>query len=314
VILAVTIEGDLHALAIGAALARRSHQEYFILECDRMWDRYCLRCMDDGDATIRNLSDGQTIRLENVHVVWWRRVRADQKVEAEFQADQLRLINNDCRGGLAGALASHITGRWVSRPDATDRAADKLFQLSAARAAGFRTPRTLLGQAREDVIAFRAGLEGRMIVKPVVGTGGALLFTQFLDDPATVPAESFAVAPAIYQEYVPGTRHIRLNCFGDQSWAAVIESCRLDWRPDLNVPVEPWPVPAGVHRQVREVLDHLGLRMGIVDLKERPDGELVWLEVNPQGQFLFLDGLTGMNLADRFAEFLLLEAGALPLE
>ena len=34
----------------------------------------------------------------------------------------------------------------------------------------------------------------------------------------------------------------------------------------------------------------LGLRMGILDLKLGPDGELVWLEINPQGQFTFLEG------------------------
>jgi hypothetical protein len=45
--------------------------------------------------------------------------------------------------------------------------------------------------------------------------------------------------------------------------------------------------------------------MGIVDLKETPDGELVWLEVNPQGQFLFLESLTGQPLASYFADYLL---------
>jgi hypothetical protein len=39
---------------------------------------------------------------------------------------------------------------------------------------------------------------------------------------------------------------------------------------------------------VRRVLDCLGLEMGNIDLKESPSGEIVWLEVNPQGQFLFL--------------------------
>jgi hypothetical protein len=46
--------------------------------------------------------------------------------------------------------------------------------------------------------------------------GWRLLLTQYLDDLGSVPDESFSVCPAIYQEYVPGNRHIRLNCFGDQ--------------------------------------------------------------------------------------------------
>jgi hypothetical protein len=45
--------------------------------------------------------------------------------------------------------------------------------------------------------------------------------------------------------------------------------------------------------------------MGIVDLKLTPKGEVVWLEVNPQGQFLFLQPLTKMSLDQYFADYLL---------
>ena len=47
--------------------------------------------------------------------------------------------------------------------------------------------------------------------------------------------------------------------------------------------------------------------MGIVDLKLTPEGEPVWLEVNPQGQFLFLDALANLNLAEKFAAYLVEE-------
>ena len=49
---------------------------------------------------------------------------------------------------------------------------------------------------------------------------------------------------------------------------------------------------------------HLGLAMGVVDLKLDGDGEPVWLEVNPQGQFLFVEGLSGVPLTRALAEFL----------
>ena len=53
----------------------------------------------------------------------------------------------------------------------------------------------------------------------------------------------------------------------------------------------------------------LGLRMGILDLKLGPDGELVWLEINPQGQFTFLEGMgSGIRLSRPFCDFLRAEA------
>jgi hypothetical protein len=53
--------------------------------------------------------------------------------------------------------------------------------------------------------------------------------------------------------------------------------------------------------------------MGNIDLKITPEGECVWLEVNPQGQFLFLDALTDLQLADRFVDYLVTEAARVEL-
>ncbi|GAB4371235.1 MAG: hypothetical protein Kow00121_12600 [Elainellaceae cyanobacterium] len=44
--------------------------------------------------------------------------------------------------------------------------------------------------------------------------------------------------------------------------------------------------------------------MGAFDLKLTDQGEPIFLEVNQQGDFLFIEGLTGLKLADAFAEFL----------
>jgi hypothetical protein len=64
-------------------------------------------------------------------------------------------------------------------------------------------------------------------------------------------------------------------------------------------------VPDDVAERVSDVLRRLGLRMGVIDLKLTPDGEPVWLEVNPQGQFLFLEPLLNEPLAEHFTDFLL---------
>ncbi|MET9386038.1 hypothetical protein ABZY09_34485 [Streptomyces sp. NPDC002928] len=133
-----------------------------------------------------------------------------------------------------------------------------------------------------------------------IGGRRSLAWTSHADSP-----ESFTVCPAVYQEYVPGRHHIRLNCFGEDMYAALIETDDLDWHPDLNVPICRWHVPDELARRVTAVLRRLGLRMGIIDIKLTPDGEPVWLEVNPQGQFLFLEPLLGEPLADRFLDYLI---------
>jgi len=56
--------------------------------------------------------------------------------------------------------------------------------------------------------------------------------------------------------------------------------------------------------QLRAVTHALGLRMGVFDLKVRPDGHPIFLEVNPQGQFLFVEGMSDMPLTQAFCRFL----------
>jgi len=89
-----------------------------------------------------------------------------------------------------------------------------------------------------------------------------------------------------------------------------LKSEALDWRPDLNIPCEVVQLEDDVRGRLRSVLKILGLKMGIVDLKFTPEGELVWFEINPQEQFLFVQGLAPIDLASAFADFLYNEATA----
>ena len=88
----------------------------------------------------------------------------------------------------------------------------------------------------------------------------------------------------------------------------MIESEQLDWRTNYNVPMRPWSVPEELQYRIQRVLGILGLKMGIMDLKLDTTGEPVFLEVNSQGQFLFIEGLSGLELTSRFVEFLYRQA------
>jgi glutathione synthase/RimK-type ligase-like ATP-grasp enzyme len=312
--LIVTIADDLHGLSVQARL-RQCGFECQIVESDRLTGIEALSFSigrQDGPSTRVLTSGGQTVDISSVGVVWWRRPKALQQLDSSnLDANHVGLINNDCTGALIGSLQSAFAGKWISSPKATEFASNKLNQLTAARRCGFRIPDTLITQAPSEVMDFYQRHNGHVIVKPVVGTPGPLLFTQLVREDHLRATDSILACPATYQELIEGNRHIRLNCFGERSFACLIESAELDWRPNLKVPITRWPVPDELHQRVRRVLDELGLEMGIFDLKETLEGEIVWLEVNPQGQFLFLEGLTGEPLTEHFADYLINEMSRL---
>jgi glutathione synthase/RimK-type ligase-like ATP-grasp enzyme len=63
-------------------------------------------------------------------------------------------------------------------------------------------------------------------------------------------------------------------------------------------------LPEAVRGQLFALMDSLGLVYGAIDLRLKPDGTYVFLEVNPAGQFLFIEAVTGQPIARTLAETL----------
>ena len=64
-------------------------------------------------------------------------------------------------------------------------------------------------------------------------------------------------------------------------------------------------LPDAVTSALRAMMARLGLVYGAVDLRRRPDGEYVFLEINPAGQFLYIEFETGQPIAAAMATALL---------
>jgi hypothetical protein len=81
----------------------------------------------------------------------------------------------------------------------------------------------------------------------------------------------------------------------------------LDWRArSVDLEVTPATLPAAVEHGVRDLMRRLGLVFGCLDFIVTPAGRHVFLEVNPMGQFLFLEHLCPeVRLLGPFCDFLI---------
>jgi glutathione synthase/RimK-type ligase-like ATP-grasp enzyme len=308
-ILIVSLKNDLHSLAVRREISNRSNVACHLIEsdCIAQQDSVSLRISHGSPVSHCRTAEGQWIDLSEQRVLWLRRPSGMQHVLHSLSDEASKaLVQNDCTAAIRGILAVAFHGKWISKYEALLNSSDKIAQLATASRAGWRIPDTLVAQKRSSVVEFFKTYSNEgIVVKTIVGTDKSFLLTRRLTNPLDFEEAAYAASPAIYQECIPGKRHIRLLCFGDRSLAASIDSNDLDWRPNLNVPINDWRVPDHVHRKTRHTLDLLGLEMGVVDLKETSEGELVWLEVNPQGQFLFLDPMTNLRLAENFSRYLI---------
>jgi hypothetical protein len=305
----LSVKEDLHALAVAAALESRHGIPCHVVETNALSGSggFTWTTEPEGSAELPT-RDGHAVAVESLGLIWARRIHGPQLIASDVQDEaHVDLINNDCRAALLGALMSEFRGVWINDPLASLRAEHKLVQLRAAQAAGFRVPRTLVSQNPTRIREFCRS-HRPVVVKAIRGTQKRAALTTRVEGPAQLPSDdSLALCPAIYQDYIAGERHIRAHCFGDRVLAASIDSTDVDWRLDLRVPIAPFPLPTDLESRLVSVVRRLGLRMGIVDLKLDNDGHPVWLEMNPQGQFLFIEGIGGLDLTGPFADFLLAE-------
>lgn len=252
--------------------------------------------------------DGDTVDVTTLNAQWYRRASPKQTLPDGADADYHVHVNVSTERALEGILLNGFHGRWVSHPVATRLAENKLVQLRAAQRAGLRIPDTLVSQDPEIIRSFCAAHPGAIIKSVAAARGVPFATTAVVGQELLANDDVLALEPSIYQECIPGARHLRISLVGERCDVALIEASELDWRTDLTVPFRPYPTDGELEHRLRATLRQLGLVMGIFDVKLTDDGEPVFLEVNPQGQFLFVEALCEIPLADTFAAFLVEQA------
>ncbi len=216
---------------------------------------------------------------------------------------------------LEGALATLPTQRWLSPPQAIWLAERKLYQLALAAQLGFTLPRTIV--TNDEAAVNGLALEHRLVAKAVSsgyikGTdGNRAIFTSALASDDIEDLGGLVLAPVIFQEKVVKSSDIRVTVVGNDVFAAEIlsqgrESSKVDWRatddPDLEH--RPHILPSSLARQCLSLVSGLGLAFGALDFALTRDGTYVFFEINPNGEWLWLEGQLGQPISDRIAAWL----------
>lgn len=299
-----SFKDDLHARLISRLINDLGHRCHHIAT-DRIANQAALSWQPDN-STIWD-TEGHAVQPADLDVVWWRRVKGGQTFEHQPDPETRTLMEVECRTAFYGMMLTHFQGRWVNHPAADIRADNKLAQLQAAHATGWTIPQTLVSSVPDEIRAFVRRLNGVAIVKVVRGIPEIPVPTWQVSLEDLTDDSALQACPAIYQELIAGNQHLRIHVFGTDVFAVQIQAEHLDWRPHLNAPMEAYPLPEAWAARCRALTRRLGLEMGIIDAKLDQEGQLIFLEINPQGQFLFMEALAKTPIASRMASFLTAE-------
>jgi glutathione synthase/RimK-type ligase-like ATP-grasp enzyme len=263
--------------------------------------------------------DGAIVEPGEVEAVWYRRPRVPILADFGLAPRGLAFARDEWRAALEGMYALLSQPLWVSHPDALRLAARKPLQLVVASELGFTVPRTLITNDPERVREFVDACDGRVVIK-ATGSGWAYaenghdvtyVLTNRLAPSDLANLDDVEIAPVTVQEEVPKLYEIRANVVGQRVLAIRIDSQRselsqVDWRryDVARTPYTGYQLPPTIELLCLRLTRSLKLEFGAIDLIRRPDGEYVFLEINGNGQFLWAEELSGVQVSHALASLL----------
>jgi glutathione synthase/RimK-type ligase-like ATP-grasp enzyme len=303
---------DDHAPAVAAEIIAQGGQvEILDLACYPEQWALTMRYDGCGGGRVYSIdSPSGRLNLRQVGAVWWRRPRRPQISEQIPRPSYREFAANEASEALAGLWHS-LDAFWINDPMRDDVAGRKAYQLRVAQDIGLPIPATLMTNSPDEARSFVDGHGYRNVVyKPFSATTQEWRETRLLKPAELRLLDNVRHAPVIFQEYVEAMYDLRITIIGDKVFPAAIHSQQTDYPVDsridfANAKVEAVEIPDKVEAQLLDLVDRLGLRYGAVDMRLTPDGKYVLLEINPAGQFRYIEVATGQPMTATMAALLL---------
>lgn len=259
-----------------------------------------------GPPTFMIEHEGKNIDLNTSKAVWWRRVQPFI-VDASVSQEQHRAFaHSETSQAVHGMLDSLRCG-WINPREADAAAHHKPLQWTVARQLGIPLPRTLVtttAQAAREFVQHVA--PAKVVFKAFLASIQEWRETRIVEQEDLDRLDLVRYAPVIFQEYVPGV-DLRIMVIGDAIFAAEIDARNTSYPFDMRMVVGEGVVaavtlPKPVQAQLLALMRRLNLMYGAIDMRRTDAGEHVFLEVNPAGQWLFVEQRTGQPIAKALAD------------
>ncbi len=260
--------------------------------------------------------------LDEFDVVWFRRFSKPYINEDVLHPDDVAMTKAETElfiEGIAPLVGANT--RQINPVYNAERADNKLFQLALAQEAGLIVPETLFSNDPARIREFisrhkECGVVHKQFRSHCWKENGK----RYGNYTATVtleqlPADAYLqMVPGIFQPRIKKAKEIRAVFFGSYCIAAAIDHRPHDhgddWRSQDRQDWRPFALPEHIVNRIRCYMKSLGIVFGSADLILTPEGDYVFLEINEQGQFLWLEqSAPELPVLDAFCRFVVEGSG-----
>lgn len=244
--------------------------------------------------------------------VWFRRTKYPNLEDYDINVQRYCL--EEINAFFTNLWLSINSEKWLSNPEKVYKAENKLLQLRLANKIGFKIPKTLVTGNHVLIHDFYLRHNGHVILKPIYnnrfisGESQSLIFTNKLMESDLENLDKRLPLPCIFQEYIEKRMEYRVTIVGDEVFTASIDSqsdemTQIDWRKK-KLKFQPAIIPNQIKDLCLKMLLELGISFGAFDLIQDKNGDFYFLEINPNGQWAWIEIDTGLKISDSIIKFL----------
>ena len=264
---------------------------------------------------LKDLITGQIFDLKSFKSVYFRRPEIPSFNDLQINHSERLFLRNECAYTLEGVFKILKNAFWISPIYAIREAENKIYQLELAQSLGLKIPETIITDSYEDFKQFYHQNHNDCIIKPIKsglienGKRSKVVFTSIIKESQNFK-KRFGISPNFIQSHIHKKGDIRVTIVGGKAFPTFIHSqenpeTEVDWRKGENLlPHTKIDLPSHVLKKCINLTSILKLKFGAIDLILDKNGEYFFLEINPNGQWAWIEKQTGYKISDEITNLL----------
>lgn len=311
-ILILTLTGDVHVPFV----TRHLSSKVVVVDPTRILEKYELSFLHDGQDTVP-IYGGNPIK--GIKSVWYRKPYIPEREDLNVPVTHKDYAYTAVRKHIVDLYGMFQDAFWLSDYFVMLKAEIKPRQLELAARLGFNVPKTLSTSSSTAATAFLKEV-GDAVTKsmattlPIVNNKVQYFYTTKIAAGDSVDLSGLHVGPAIFQKTIDVEKGLRITIVDNKVFAAAVRDKNhkdhpaiIDWRRAYvggELRFEAFDLPKSLQRQCLALTKALNLRFGAIDLLLDKNGTYWFLEINPNGQWAFIEEDTGHPIGKAVADLL----------
>lgn len=310
---------DGHVEAVFEIIRSQGH-ETLRIDIDRIVKGESHISLDYSTGQILFSSPDGRFDLNEVESIWYRKpfgfsqtLGFLEHIQDHVQRMVIDKEMHDTVDSISMLLADKF---WINHPTAIASARLKPYQIAVAQRCGLPVPRTLI--TSDPVAARKFCSEGPAVFKPITVSDMTYdddhyaVETTLMTEELIESLDLISSQPIILQQYVEKSSELRVTCIGDKQLVARQVphdslASTVDWRSlqenGSHYEID-YVLPKALVEAIHRIMCEFDLGFAAMDFVVDSQGNIHFLEVNPNGQWLGYTDEIGLPAAAIFANCL----------